>query len=175
MIRSAAFAAVGLGGATTAAWTARYQWRQHTAQCSAATPATKAELQYISPETLVAWLRDGGGGGGHPVRVVDVREGDFKRTGTKIRGAVNVPAYQIRADGGRGLVEMLRCEPIVVFHCMYSQQRGPSSALIYLRAAAAAGAEQQRQEVYVLRGGFDGFFRQYAADCPELFEPARRE
>ena len=87
---------------------------------------------------------------------------------------------QIRADRGSGLVELLWDEPTVIFHCMYSEHRGPESALIYLQRRATVEAAETpvtvmpHQEVYVLRGGFSLFHKQYSGDDPDLFEPARR-
>jgi Cdc25 family phosphatase len=55
------------------------------------------------------------------------------------------------------LIRTLKDEETVVFHCVLSQQRGPSSALKYLRGRDAMFGEQIRdakQKVYVLDGGF---------------------
>lgn len=179
MHRIATFTAAGLLGSVAASWTA---WcnlqRQTSTHCSGLT-TSKAELRYISPETLVAWARDNN----RRFQVVDVRTTDFTQKGSKIRGALNFPVTQIRADRGSSLVELLWDEPTVIFHCMYSEHRGPESTLIYLqRRAMVEEAEvlatvpyqARRQEVYVLQGGFSRFHKQYSGDYPELFEPARR-
>lgn len=64
------------------------------------------------------------------------------------------------------LVRTLRDKDLVVFHCVLSQQRGPGSALRYLRERekmVGKGEVQERkdgkglkegQEVKVLEGGF---------------------
>jgi len=67
----------------------------------------------------------------------------------------------------------------VIFHCALSQQRGPSSALKYLRerermnnsGQLGIGADGQdlKQRVYVLDGGFQKWQEAYGED-PELTE-----
>ena len=133
--------------------------------------AVKADIQYIEPSELASWLRTASIERG-PVQVVDVREGDYTRRMCKIKGAINFPANQIRADNAKGLLDIVREEPNLVFHCMYSQQRGPTSSQIYKRAAAT-GEFARQQNVYVLRGGFDRFYKQYGGSCPDLFEPVK--
>ena len=64
------------------------------------------------------------------------------------------------------MVRTLKDKGVVVFHCALSQQRGPSSALRYLRererlvgkgevgARDEGGKLEEKQEVAVLEGGF---------------------
>lgn len=53
------------------------------------------------------------------------------------------------------LLRTLKEKENVVFHCSLSQQRGPSSALRYLREKEAKGElEEGGQKVWVLEGGF---------------------
>lgn len=64
------------------------------------------------------------------------------------------------------MVRTLKDKDVVVFHCTLSQQRGPSSALRYLRerdrlagkgeveARQDGGKVEEKQEVAVLEGGF---------------------
>ena len=59
----------------------------------------------------------------------------------------------------------------VVFHCMLSQQRGPSAALKYLRerdeilkGLGETGPLDGPQEVYVLDRGFQGWQEKYGED-----------
>ena len=53
-----------------------------------------------------------------------------------------------------------------MFHCALSQQRGPSAALRYARERERVlGAEEsQKQEVYVLEGGFVQWQEKYGKD-----------
>lgn len=58
------------------------------------------------------------------------------------------------------LIRRLMDKKTVVFHCMLSQQRGPSAALRYLRERG----ENDGQEVFVLDRGFTGWQEEYATD-----------
>jgi rhodanese-related sulfurtransferase len=59
--------------------------------------------------------------------IVDVRDDDFR--GGNIKGAHNAPSSTFHADVD-DLVEQTKDTPIVVFHCMLSQQRGPKAARV---------------------------------------------
>lgn len=64
------------------------------------------------------------------------------------------------------LIRTLADKEKVVFHCALSQQRGPSAALRYARERQrlVPEAERQKQEVYVLEGGFSMWQAKYGAD-----------
>jgi Cdc25 family phosphatase len=64
------------------------------------------------------------------------------------------------------LIRTLKDKKMVIFHCALSQQRGPSSALRYAREREAAlGAEEgQKQQVFVLDGGFVEWQQKYGND-----------
>jgi len=125
----------------------------------------------ITRQELATLVRDKTPG----LAIIDVRDGDY--VGGHIAGAINVPTqthdYKIPE-----LVRTLQNKDKVVFHCALSQQRGPSSALRYLRererllgsdtgkgagdsgSRAAAGG----QTVYVLQGGFVQWQEVYGLD-----------
>ena len=107
---------------------------------------TVANLPRISRDTLALLLRDKKPG----VTIVDVRDSDF--IGGHIKGCENVPTstHDYRMPE---LVRNLNDQNIVVFHCSLSQQRGPASALRYLRERERMNS-QGDQKVYVLDGGF---------------------
>jgi rhodanese-related sulfurtransferase len=107
--------------------------------------------------------------------IVDVRDDDFR--GGNIRGALNSPSTQFLANVDK-LVQDTKDTPIVVFHCMLSQQRGPKAARVRriallrcnlnalvmrlqiyaeTRDALQAEGKDKDHEVYVLRGGFGEF------------------
>jgi rhodanese-related sulfurtransferase len=128
--------------------------------------------------------------------VVDVRDDDFR--GGNIRGARNAPSrgFQGAVDA---LVADTRNVPVIVFHCMLSQERGPKAARV--RGAARGGerggwaadgmawqvyaetrdalqkqGEDGAHEVYVLRGGFGEFqakFKVRGADVRGRAAPAQ--
>jgi Cdc25 family phosphatase len=106
------------------------------------------------------------------VAIIDVRDDDH--VGGHILGSTHVPSstfdYQIPT-----LVRTLKDKDVVVFHCALSQQRGPAAARRYLshvereldkanesdkeQTTAAVevckeGQRVQKQQVYVLDGGF---------------------
>lgn len=64
------------------------------------------------------------------------------------------------------LLRTLKDKEKVVFHCALSQQRGPSAALRYLRERERVFGpeESQKQEVYVLDGGFVLWQEAYGKD-----------
>lgn len=99
------------------------------------------------------------------VAIIDVRDSDY--IGGHVKTSLHVPSstldYKIPE-----LVRTLQDKDTVVFHCMLSQQRGPSAALRYSRererllgadkgkclAEAETGAGQK---VCVLEKGFGGW------------------
>jgi Cdc25 family phosphatase len=120
---------------------------------------TLSDLQHISGADLAALLRAKTEG----LTVVDVRDNDY--IGGHIKGCINVPTdtHDYRMPE---LVRTLKDQNTLVFHCYLSQQRGPSSALRYLRERdrmAGKGEVGERkdgadlttaQKVMVLDGGF---------------------
>ena len=123
---------------------------------------------YVEPEVLAGWLAAGRTG----LAVVDVRDSDFRaaRTGRrKIRGAWHAPACELRNDAAP-LVEALRGADTVVFHCMFSQQRGPACAQAYAQHRRKVTPPLPAQHVLVLRDGFAGFQERFGANAEELFE-----
>lgn len=114
---------------------------------SASTMATP--VQDISALELARLLR----AGATDVKVVDVR--DLDRAGGHIRGSVNIHADDF-VHGVEKFAKDLAPGTRVVFHCMFSQQRGPRCA----RALAYEVGNQKFEnppKVYVLTGGFRAF------------------
>ncbi|KAH9831293.1 CDC25-like phosphatase YCH1 [Teratosphaeria destructans] len=112
------------------------------------------------------------------VTIIDVRDSDF--IGGHIIGCKNVPVHTHDYRMPE-LVRNLRDQDVVVFHCALSQQRGPASALRYLRERdrmddkGEIGARKdgeslsEAQKVYVLDGGFVKWQEVYGEDT-ELTE-----
>mmetsp|Transcript_36714 Transcript_36714/g.59325 ORF Transcript_36714/g.59325 Transcript_36714/m.59325 type:complete len:145 (-) Transcript_36714:735-1169(-) len=130
-------------------------------------------LKNVSAEELATWLLDKRKSTSKGLAIVDCRDGDYD--GGHIKGAMNVPSlvFDERLDS---LIKKTSSSEKVVFHCMYSQQRGPKCASAFASRLSELNP-QSRQEVYVLRGGFQGFYHQNKAR-PELFadlEPDRWE
>jgi rhodanese-related sulfurtransferase len=105
-----------------------------------------------------------------PLAIVDVRDSDY--IGGHIRGCINTPSTSLDWKMPE-LVRQLKEKETVVFHCALSQQRGPSAALSYLRerdrlvpSNKENGNEdqEQKQQVYVLDGGFVKWQEKYGED-----------
>ncbi|KAK5693341.1 Cdc25 phosphatase Ibp1 [Elasticomyces elasticus] len=136
--------------------------------------ATIVSLPRISREELAKLVRDKEPG----ISIIDVRDSDY--IGGHIVGCQNVPTstHDYRMPE---LVRTLADKDTVVFHCALSQQRGPSSALRYLRErermsakGEATSGEQgkdaaKEQKVVVLDGGFTKWQEVYGTDA-ELTE-----
>ncbi|WPG99317.1 Hypothetical protein R9X50_00213000 [Acrodontium crateriforme] len=120
---------------------------------------TVGSLKFISNTKLAEMIRSKTPG----VTVIDVRDSDF--IGGHIVGCQNVPT-QTHDFKMPELVRTLQQEHTVVFHCALSQQRGPSSALNYLRERdRLLGADAKNsQDVYVLEGGFSKWQEKYGED-----------
>lgn len=113
---------------------------------------TLSSLPRISREKLADLVRSKS----PSLAIIDVRDNDF--IGGHIMGCQNVPVHthDVRMPE---LVRTLKDKDVVVFHCSLSQQRGPSSALRYLREKERLGGKQpaetsSSQKVYLLDGGF---------------------
>jgi len=65
------------------------------------------------------------------------------------------------------LVEKSKDVQMVVFHCTFSQERGPKAARIYeeKRNQLRAQSADSPHEVLVLRGGFSKFQAKYKDDA----------
>ncbi|KAF2164357.1 hypothetical protein M409DRAFT_25236 [Zasmidium cellare ATCC 36951] len=127
---------------------------------------TISTLQRISREKLADLVRSKNTG----LAIIDVRDNDF--IGGHIIGCQNVPTnthdYKMPE-----LVRTLKDKDTVVFHCVLSQQRGPASALKYLRERERLGAADD-QKVYVLDGGFQKWQEKYGED-KELTEAYHKD
>ena len=137
---------------------------------------TISDLPRISREKLATLVRSKS----PSLAVIDVRDSDY--IGGHIVNGINAPTHTHDYRMPE-LVRTLKDKEIVVFHCALSQQRGPSSALRYLRererlqpvedkaasnakadtsaegvkadaTADGEGVVKNGQTVYVLEGGF---------------------
>lgn len=137
---------------------------------------TISDLPRMSREKLATLVRSKSSS----LAVIDVRDSDY--IGGHIVNGINAPTHTHDYRMPE-LVRTLKDKEVVVFHCALSQQRGPSSALRYLRekerlqsvndkiadstkADASAegvkadatsdgeGVVKNGQTVYVLEGGF---------------------
>ncbi|KIV89644.1 hypothetical protein PV10_07031 [Exophiala mesophila] len=145
-------------------------------------PITISSLTYLHPTSLAKVLLEPGER--EKVAIIDVRDSDH--IGGNINGSTWVPLNQLDARIPE-LVRTLKDKDKVVFHCMLSQQRGPTAALRYARAKQRADDKDTRstqtssqvaaqtpeegesnkshvQEVCVLEGGFESWQSRYGED-----------
>lgn len=95
--------------------------------------------------------------------VVDVRDEDW--IGGNIKGSYHAPSKNFLNEVDK-LVKDTKDIPMVVFHCRYSQERGPKAARIY---EETRNILHEPSEAHVLRGGFHHFGEKYKDD-PRLVE-----
>ncbi len=115
------------------------------------------KIPRITPKQLVSWLDEPNN---TQFQIIDVRDGDFGPQ--KIKGAINIPSDNIRKNVDE-TVQQFKDVNKIIFHCMFSQYRGPTSAQIYAtrRSQAHKYRKYGPQEIMVLDGGYDGFSKQY--------------
>lgn len=111
---------------------------------------TIANLPRISREKLATLVRSKS----PSLAVIDVRDSDY--IGGHILNGINVPVHTHDYRMPE-LVRTLKDKQTVVFHCALSQQRGPGSALRYLREKerleGVSGAEASGDGEGVVEGG----------------------
>lgn len=124
-----------------------------------------SDLKYIKPTTLYSWFKGGASGN---FAVVDVRDSDY--VGGHIKGCYHYPAANFHETLPE-LRKRLIQDNIqhVVFHCMLSQSRGPSSTLKFLRSLNDIKDPAQIEffnqlNVWVLQGGFTKWQQKYGLD-----------
>ncbi|RLV91977.1 CDC25-like phosphatase YCH1 [Spathaspora sp. JA1] len=130
---------------------------------------TLSDLKYIKPSTLRTWFRGGASPhGSGKFAIIDVRDTDY--IGGHIKGSHNYPACNLLRTIPKLHAQLYR-EKVddVVFHCMLSQARGPSAALKFLRSLNKIDDPVVKEyfkgvHVYVLKGGFQRWAREYGDD-----------
>jgi rhodanese-related sulfurtransferase len=147
---------------------------------------TLSDLTYITREDLSKTLLESSSSPALPsnIAIVDVRDSDH--IGGHIRGSTWVPSSELDYRTPE-LVRTLKDKEVVIFHCVLSQQRGPSAALRYIREKKRldgdgskktenkgdgeskqvkqdGGSEKTEQKVLVLEGGFNKWQEKYGPD-----------
>ena len=141
--------------------------------CSSSTQqAVRSEqssvVHYMEAEELKKWLvAEFGDAPNSPMypttaqyQVIDVRNSDFNEYGHKIKGAMNHPAKADISD----ILKLYKDKQMVIFHCMFSEIRGPSTARRYHHERAEKYQKAQPQQVRILSGGFVGFWKKFNGD-----------
>ncbi|KAG0687539.1 hypothetical protein C6P40_002202 [Pichia californica] len=143
---------------------------------------TVADIKYLTDPTLKTWILQGHTNLGSKFQVIDVRDSDY--VGGHIINSLHIESAKFKNDTTletiSGLLNRLRekDQDTVVFHCMLSQQRGPSSAMKFMRFLnerlenPTDSTELEfikNMKVYVLLGGFGKWQQEYGED-PTLTE-----
>jgi len=93
--------------------------------------------------------------------IIDVRSSD--REGGHIPGSLNIPSDEFEekisslVNAVQSFQEGQKKPSHLIFHCMYSRERGPSCALTFVAAFKEAYSDATPPTVSVLKGGFNGW------------------
>ena len=122
-----------------------------------------SDLKFLQPEVLKDWIICGKS----TYMIIDVREDDYLIG--KIKSSLNIPYYTLDQTILNRIYQKLIDENItnIIFHCSYSQQRGPSTALKFLRSLDDNGLlklDRADLNVWVLKGGFNKFYKKYGSN-----------
>lgn len=115
-----------------------------------------SDYEYVAP-AVVAELLDVSRGTG--VAVVDMRDTD-RQEGGWINGSIWFPSQDASKERYADLLESLRKSQVhsVVFHCMFSQARGPKAARTF-SALFPPHVRGGNMKVMILEGGIRGFLQ----------------
>ncbi|KAE8233758.1 hypothetical protein CF326_g1202 [Tilletia indica] len=127
-------------------------------------PST-TNFDQLEPSVLASWLQEAEGKvPGVDYLVVDVRRADCEYL---IPGAINLPAHSFY-QALPSLLPLLSRVPILIFHCGNKNTRGFRCAgwlADELKASDrhAEGDQQQdgKVKIYVLKGGYNGWEKEY--------------
>lgn len=148
---------------------------------------TLADINYIERSTLKKWIQQGQTNLGEKFQVVDVRDNDH--IGGHIINSKHIPAGKFKdASSGQTMSKLLSYlrdthGTCVVFHCMLSQVRGPSSAMKFMRYCnelLETSQDEQEKEfilnlrITILRGGFAKWQEDYGDD-PSLTQGYQKD
>lgn len=102
-------------------------------------------LSYVTGDELAQIIR----AGRNKHAIIDLRDDDWVRG--NIRTATHIPSREFDYERAKQLAHELQQNQIenVVFHCHFSQQRGPTGAGLFRRVLEVELPES-KMEVYVL-------------------------
>eukprot|EP00392_Amoebophrya_sp_AT5.2_P012310 g12408.t1 len=122
-----------------------------------------AKLGYVTPSELRLMLEQQKQDfpGHEDVQIIDVRDAD-RAEGGHIPTSLHVASMSFRKRLPSLVENFKGTKKTLVFHCMYSQSRGPACARLF----ADAIGEDDPCKVRILRGGFIG----WETECPDMVE-----
>jgi Cdc25 family phosphatase len=103
-----------------------------------------------------------------PLVIVDMRDEDRKIG--HIRGSTNLPSKSLTDAQLENIYSAAPMGALVVFHCMFSQTRGPGAYVRFMklmRRWTLADGGIKQLEARVLRGGFRGWRRHVGTAYPD--------
>jgi rhodanese-related sulfurtransferase len=109
--------------------------------------------------------------------VIDVRDSERSSDGW-IKGSLHMPSGQLTDEKLLGILDWVQASKpavgAIVFHCAFSQVRGPSAATrfakLIARQTALSPSSLSVPPVFVLRGGYNSFAQQFYGARRDLFE-----
>lgn len=101
-------------------------------------------IRYVGPQELVRWFDDGSI---EHIAIIDVREADYV-TG-RVKGSLHYPFHKL-TEHLPELVAMAATKRTIIFHCHFSQTRGPRAA----KLLSMELPEEEATRVCVLEGGW---------------------
>lgn len=125
-------------------------------------------IKQLDACVLFQWLKHGSTHLDEPFQVIDVRGSDY--VGGHIRTSWNYPYKKLKLDSKymstlrNRLLQEHKDKGVIncVFHCAQSQQRGPSSALKFLRTIPQD--DLNKFQIWILKGGFNHWQSVYGKD-----------
>eukprot|EP00127_Corallochytrium_limacisporum_P005709 Clim_evm88s210 gene=Clim_evmTU88s210 len=127
------------------------------------------DVKRISGETLLEVMNGSYNHNFDRVIIVDARY-PYEYEGGHLKGAVNLYTQEM-------VLQYFLDEPqespnaVIIFHCEYSQKRGPKLCRYFRNMDRYLNSHRYPQvyypELYVLDGGYRGFFQNHGSECSE--------
>lgn len=154
---------------------------------------TVANIKYVARETLKNWVLQGHTNLGSNFLIIDVRDSDY--VGGHIIHSLHIQSSDFKNQNSLKTLNyvlsqmIMRKADTIVFHCMLSQQRGPSSSMRFMRFLNEKKDMLQNTEnesdiatlefidnikICVLQGGFSKWQDLYGED-PKLTESYQKD
>lgn len=118
---------------------------------------------YINGDTLNEWINNDKMKDKY--KIFDMRDDDYGPI--KIKGAINIPSDLFTKENQKQLYSKYKNIPNIIFHCMYSQARGPNAADNYSKLID----KNSKQKIWVLKGGIKYFGKEYPKSCSKANDP----
>lgn len=132
--------------------------------------ANVSDLKYVAVTTLREWMQKRVSASGDKFAIVDVRDSDY--AGGHIKGCLHYPSGNFHNQLPELKQKLIKLGAHdVVFHCALSQSRGPKAALRFMDEVSGSPHEFR---VWVLKGGFTKWMREYGEDTEVTEDYDRR-